>query len=248
MRSGVRVTGLILLGALVAGLVTRLVTRVRFGRSGSDTIPLDRRSEAGNRGSTTHGSGSQPNGRAPVNAPARVAGTQVAGTHTAGPTHAASAAYEEETEVAVKEPSITASPNRGLALTVGAVLFVWGILGFFFAADGDPGFFSRQGGMLWNAFGVNPPLALIWVMLAAVLLITGLGTTIGSRNGNTLVGVVLVVLALYGFVFGNTSANIFALNTTDNVFHAIVGVILLLTAFGADKENIRALRAEHARV
>lgn len=179
---------------------------------------------------------------------ARSAGTQVAGTHTAGPTHAVSAGYEEETEVAVKEPSITASPNRGLALTVGAVLFVWGILGFFFAADGDPGFFSRQGGMLWNAFGVNPPLALIWVLLAAVLLIMGLGTTIGSRNGNTLVGVVLVVLALYGFVLGNTSANIFALNTTDNVFHAIVGVILLLTAFGADKENIRALRAEHARV
>ena len=231
---------------LVVGLVARLATRVRFGRSGSDTIPLDRRSEAGNRGSTTLGSGSQRIGSARMTTSARFAGTQVAGTHTAGPTHAASAAYEEETEVAVKEPSITASPNRGLALTVGAVLFVWGILGFFFAADGDPGFFSRQGGMLWNAFGVNPPLALIWVMLAAVLLITGLGTTIGSRNGNTLVGVVLVVLALYGFVFGNTSANIFALNTTDNVFHAIVGVILLLTAFGADKQNIRALRAARA--
>jgi hypothetical protein len=227
LRSGVRVTGLVLLGVLVVGLVTRLATRVRFGRSGSDTIPLERRSEAGNA----------PIGLARVNAPA----------HIAGPTYSASAAYEEETEVAVKEPSITASPNRGLALTVGAILFVWGILGFFFAADGDPGFFSRQGGMLWNAFGVNPPLALIWVMLAAVLLIVGLGNTIGSRNGNILVGAVLVVLAVYGFVFVNTSANIFALNTTDNVFHAIVGVILLLTAFGADKQNLRALRADAAR-
>jgi hypothetical protein len=227
LRSGVRVTGLVLLGVLVVGLVTRLATRVRFGRSGSDTIPLERRSEAGNA----------PIGLARVNAPA----------HIAGPTYTASAAYEEETEVAIKEPSITASPNRGLALTVGAILFVWGILGFFFAADGDPGFFSRQGGMLWNAFGVNPPLALIWVMLAAVLLIVGLGNTIGSRNGNILVGAVLVVLAVYGFVFVNTSANIFALNTTDNVFHAIVGVVLLLTAFGADKENLRALRADAAR-
>jgi hypothetical protein len=227
LRSGVRVTGLVLLGVLVVGLVTRLATRVRFGRSGSDTIPLERRSEAGNA----------PIGLARVNAPA----------HIAGPTYSASAAYEEETEVAVKEPSITASPNRGLALTVGAILFVWGILGFFFAADGDPGFFSRQGGMLWNAFGINPPLALIWVMLAAVLLIVSLGNTIGSRNGNILVGAVLVVLAVYGFVFVNTSANIFALNTTDNVFHAIVGVILLLTAFGADKQNLRALRADAAR-
>lgn len=223
---------------LVVGLVARLATRVRFGRSGSDTIPLDRRSEAGNRGSATFASSESSSGLARVNAPA----------HIAGPTYTASAAYEEETEVAVKEPSIIASPNRGLALTVGAVLFVWGILGFFFAADGDPGFFSRQGGMLWNAFGVNPPLALIWVMLSAVLLILGLGTTVGSRNGNVLVGAVLVVLAVYGFVLGGTSANIFALNTTDNVFHAIVGVILLLTAAGADKQNIRALRAEARRV
>ena len=212
---------------LVVGLVARLATRVRFGRSGSDTIPLERRSEAGNA----------PIGLARVNAPA----------HIAGPTYTASAAYEEETEVAIKEPSITASPNRGLALTVGALLLIWGILGFFFAADGDPGFFSRKGGMLWNAFGVNPPLALLWVLLAAVLLIVGLGNTIGSRNANVLVGAVLVVLAVYGFVFVNTSANVFALNTTDNVFHAIVGVILLLTAFGADKENLRALRADTAR-
>jgi hypothetical protein len=222
---------------LVVGVVARLFTRVRFGRSGSDTIPLGRRSEPGNRGTATFGSGNAPTGRARANAPARIA----------GPTYTASAAYEEETEVAIKEPSITASPNRGLALTVGALLLIWGILGFFFAADGDPGFFSRKGGMLWNAFGVNPPLALLWVLLAAVLLIVGLGNTIGSRNANVLVGAVLVVLAVYGFVFVNTSANVFALNTTDNVFHAIVGVILLLTAFGADKENLRALRADTAR-
>lgn len=164
----------------------------------------------------------------------------------AGPTHTVSAAYEEETEVAIKEPSITASPNRGLALTAGALLLVWGVLGFFLAADGDPGFFNRKGGMLWDAFGVNPALALLWVLLAAAMLIVGLGNTVGSRNVNILVGAVLVVMAVYGFVFVNTSANVFALNTTDNVFHAIVGVVLLLTAFGADKENLRALHAQRA--
>jgi hypothetical protein len=173
-----------------------------------------------------------------VNAPA----------HIAGSTHGASTAYEEETEVAIKEPSITRSPNRGLALTAGTVLVIWGFLGFFLAADGDPGFFNRRGGMLWNAFGVNPALSLVWVLLAAALLLVGLGNTIGSRNMNLFVGAVLVVLAVYGFVFVNTSANVFALNTTDNVFHAIVGVLLLLTALGADKENIRAIRAQSVRV
>lgn len=218
---------------LVVGVVTRLLVRVRFGRSGSDTIPLDRRSEPGNRGATTPGSGSAPTSLAQVNAPA----------HIAGPTYPASAAYEEETTVAVKEPSIIASPNRGLALTAGGILVLWGALGFFLAADGDPGFFNRRGGMLWNAFGVNPALSLLWILLAAVLLIVGLGNTIGSRNGNRLVGTVLVVLAVYGFVFVDTSANVFALTTADNVFHAVIGVLLLLTAFGADKQNISALRA-----
>jgi hypothetical protein len=228
---------------LVVGLATRLLTRVRFGRSGPDTIPLDGRSEPGNRGTAASfvsgaSSGSvQPTGNARVTAPGRIAGA----------TQTLSAAYEEETEVAVKEPSITASPNRGLALTAGPLLALWGFLGFFLAADGDPGFFGRKGGMLWNAFGVNPAMSLLWVLLAAALLLVGLGNTIGSRNVNVLVGAVLVVLAVYGFVFMDTSANVFALTTADNVFHAIIGVVLLLTAFGADKENIRALRGDAAR-
>jgi hypothetical protein len=153
---------------------------------------------------------------------------------------------EEETEVAIKEPGITASPNRALALTAGTLFSIWGVLGFFFAADDHATFLGRNGGLLWNAFGLNPGLAALWTLLAAALFIVGLGNTIGSRSVNLVVGVVLVVLAVYGFVFSNTSANVFALNTTDNVFHAIVGVVLLLTALGADKENLRALRAARA--
>lgn len=148
--------------------------------------------------------------------------------------------------MAVKEPSIIASPNRALALTVGTLLAIWGILGFFFAGENGHAFFGDSGGLLWNAFLVNPALASVWTLLAAALFIVGLGNTVGSRNVNMLVGIVLVVLAVYGFVFVNTSANIFALNTTDNVFNAIVGVVLLLTALGADKQNIRALRAARA--
>ncbi len=67
-----------------------------------------------------------------------------------------------------------------------------------------------------------------------MLLITSLGTTIGARNGNRLVGVVLVVMAVYGFVLGDTlGERSVALTFADNLFHAIIGVVLLLTAFGA---------------
>lgn len=151
---------------------------------------------------------------------------------------------EQETEVAVKEPGITASPNRGLAMTVGTLFAIWGFLGFFFAAENaDHAFFGPKGGLLWNAFGVNPALAALWVLMAALLFIVGLGNTLGSRNANLLVGIVSLVLGVYGFVFMNTSANVFAMNTTDNVFHVIVGAILVLTALGADRQNISALRA-----
>lgn len=216
----------------IIGLVVRLVPRLRFGRSGSDTIPLVRRSEPVSQGSAASGSDGRSTAGPRAEAPAAFAGSSGVTT-----------LYQEETEVAIKEPSITASPNRALALTAGSLLALWGFLGFFLAADGDPGFFSRQGGMLWNAFGVNPAMSLLWVLLAVVLLITGLGTTLGSRNGNRLVGAVLVVMAVYGFALGGTSANVFALTFADNLFHAIIGVVLLLTAFGADHENIRALRA-----
>jgi hypothetical protein len=149
--------------------------------------------------------------------------------------------------VAIKEPGIAASPNRGLALTAGTMFAIWGMLGFFFAGDGGHHFVGATGGYLWNAFEVNSALATIWVLMAALLFIVGLGTVAGSRWANMLVGIVAIVLGVYGFVFMNTSANLFAANTTDNVFHVIVGVILVLTALGADRQNLAAIRAQARR-
>jgi hypothetical protein len=236
VRSGVRVTGVVLLAVVLVGVAIRVVSALRLGRSGSDTVPFSGRSNPGNtvvrsvpigfaqQASTTR---ERPDAR-------RESARGIVSTRV----------EEEETEVAVKEPGISASPNRGLALTVGTLFAIWGFLGFFFAAENaDHAFFGPKGGLLWNAFGVNPAMAAIWVLMAALLFIVGLGNTIGSRNANILVGIVALVLGVYGFVFMNTSANIFAMNTVDNVFHVIVGVILLLTALGADKQNIRALRA-----
>jgi hypothetical protein len=222
---------------VVAGVVARLLGVLRFGRSGSDTIPLAGRSDPGNQGAL--------GGFRQADAPAR--------TPRQGdvPARAAAAtttivAPDEETDVAIKEPSIIASPNRALALTAGTVLTIWGILGFFFAHERGHAFFGDVGGLLWNAFQVNPALGAVWTLMAFALFIVGLGNTIGSRNVNLLVGILLVVLAVYGFVFSGTSANVFALNTPDNVFNAIVGVVLVLTALGADKQNISALRAAQA--
>lgn len=227
-----------LLAVVVVGVAIRVLTALRLGRSGSDTVPFSGRSNPGNRG-TRNG----PIGLFRQTSTPDATGSRGSAQQYRGRTVTWTAAEEEETEVAVKEPGISASPNRGLALTVGTLFAIWGMLGFFFAGEGHH-FFGPTGGMLWDAFGVNPALAAIWVLLAALLFIVGLGNTIGSRNANVLVGIVCLVLGVYGFVFMNTSANVFAMNTTDNVFHCIVGVVLLLTALGADKQNIRALRAD----
>jgi hypothetical protein len=222
----------VLLVVALVGVAIRVVTAMRSGRRGSvglvrpgsDRVPFSGRSNAEYRAAPAARSAG-PTAQYERGRPVRWTGVD-----------------EEETEVAVKEPGITASPNRGLALTIGTLFALWGFLGFFFAGEGHM-FFGAKGGMLWDAFGVNPALATIWVLLAALLFIVGLGNTIGSRNANVVVGIVAIVLGVYGFVFMNTSANVFAMNTVDNVFHCIVGVILLLTALGADKQNIRALRA-----
>lgn len=149
--------------------------------------------------------------------------------------------------MAIKEPGIAASPNRGLALAAGTMFAVWGMLGYFFAADHSHDFVATSGGYLWDAFEVNIALATVWVLIAAYLFITGLGTVAGARSANRVVGIISVLLGVYGFVFMNTGANFFAANTTDNVFHVIVGVVLLLTALGADRGNIAAVRASGRR-
>jgi hypothetical protein len=169
--------------------------------------------------------------------PARFAGRSVA----------PAVVEEEEYEVAVREPGISASPNRALAVTFGTLLAIWGVLGFFFAGDDGHHFAGSTGGLLWDLFLVNPLSATIWTLSAALLFIVGLGNVIGSRTANTIVGIVLLVIGVYGFIVMNTSANFLAANIATNVFNVAVGGILLLTALGADKQNIRALRADAAR-
>ncbi|MFZ7086544.1 DUF4383 domain-containing protein [Curtobacterium sp. RRHDQ10] len=145
--------------------------------------------------------------------------------------------------MAITEPGLAASPNRGLAVTAGTMFAIWGIMGFFFAHEAGHAFLGSTGGYLWNAFLVNPALGAIWTLMAALLFINALATVAAARNANLWVGIVCLFLGVYGFVLMNTSANIFAANTTDNVFHVIVGAILVLTAIGADKANLRALRS-----
>lgn len=144
--------------------------------------------------------------------------------------------------MAVSQPSLVSSPNRALAATAAGLFSIWGILGFFFTHEKGHQFFGPTGGLLWNAFLVNPAICAIWVLIAALLLINAFATVTAARGANRVVGVILLVLAVYGFVFMHTSANVFASNTTDNVFHLVVGLVLLATAFGADKQNIAALR------
>jgi hypothetical protein len=238
MRSGVRITGLILLGLMAVGAGVRIVAafragrgragRVGLGRSGRNTIPFGGRSNPGRAASAADPVGLVHRAPAPGTdgRPITLTGVQ-----------------EEETEVAIKEPGFAASPNRGLAMTAGTMFVIWGFMGFFFAGEAGHAFVGPSGGYLWNAFLVNPALAAIWLLFGALLFIVGLGNVVGSRWANMLVGIMSLVLGVYGFVFMNTSANIFAANTTDNVFHVIAGAILVLTAIGADKQNIRAIRA-----
>lgn len=145
--------------------------------------------------------------------------------------------------MSISEPSIIASPNRALAATAGALFAIWGVLGFFFAHEDGHAFLGSSGGYLWNAFLVNPAICGIWTLLAALLFIAAFATMAAARTANLVVGIISLFLGVYGFVFMHTSANIFAANMTDNIFHVVVGAILVLTALAADKQNLAAVRA-----
>lgn len=211
-----------MIGAVIVGVGIRIAAAFRLGRAGRDTIPFPRPSEAGSD--------------RPASRPARI---WAALTHDPEDDHDVRG---EENDMSIVQPSFVSSPNRALAMTAGSMFAIWGVLGFFFAGNDGHAFLGNHGGYLWGAFMVNPAMAFIWAALAAALLIGGMGTLPAARSMNVTVGVIVLVIGVYGFVFKDTTANVLAANTTDNVFHVIVGAILLLTALGADRQNLRAIR------
>jgi hypothetical protein len=128
---------------------------------------------------------------------------------------------------------MTKSPNRLLAVVFGAVYILVGLLGF--TATSGVGLFSTTGGLLLGIFEVNIFHNVAHLIIGAALLIGGLSSISASKAVNTTIGAAYLLLGAIGLFILDSSLNILALNSADNVLHFASAAVLLAVGIGADK-------------
>jgi len=128
------------------------------------------------------------------------------------------------------------SPARLYASLIGALLVILGILGFFYSASfGSPGEVDDMLG----AFAVNGWLNLIHIGLGAIgLLVAGFA----SRSYSLWLGLLLIVLAVWGFVIGGGEEilGFIPANFGDDLLHLVLGVLGLAAAAATPRRTAPA--------
>jgi hypothetical protein len=131
-----------------------------------------------------------------------------------------------------------ASPARLYATVVGAVLTILGIIGFFYSSSfGSPGNVDEVFGIL-DVNGWHNVLLLVTGLLGLA------AAGYAARTYALAVGLLYVVLAIWGFIIGSGDAilSIIPVNTCDSVLHLIIGVLGL----GAGAASPTAARSRPA--
>jgi uncharacterized protein DUF4383 len=131
------------------------------------------------------------------------------------------------------------SPNRLVAVILGAIYLIAGVAGLFVSAG--MGIFAVPGRMLLAAFAVNPSAAALDILIAAAVLIAGLSSVAASKIVTTIVGTVFLVLGIAGLFVIGTGFNYLALNGADNVLHFASAVVLLAVGLGAERSVTTAV-------
>lgn len=114
-----------------------------------------------------------------------------------------------------------ATPARLYATLVGGTLLVVGIIGFFYSASfGDPGTVDS----VFGIFAVNGWHNVVHILTGALgLLVAGYA----AREYALGLGVVYLVVAIWGFVIGDNESilSIVPVNTEDNILHLVLGLL-----------------------
>jgi hypothetical protein len=126
----------------------------------------------------------------------------------------------------------TSSVNRTVGYVVGIVFLLVGILGWFVSHGHS--FASRDGGSLLG-FEVNALHNIVHMLVGIVLIVGARGGLAAARAANTPVGAVYLLVGIIGLFILDSSANILALNSADNVLHLVSALLLLGVGLFADK-------------
>jgi hypothetical protein len=120
------------------------------------------------------------------------------------------------------------SAAQVFALVVGAALLAVGVLALIFGST-DFGTGSAIGGetfVIWLANGWD---AVIWAGFGAAGLLAAVRAS-SARAYALLTGAFFAVVAVWGFIDGNDVFGLMAVDTTDNVSHAVIGGLGLVAA------------------
>ncbi len=130
--------------------------------------------------------------------------------------------------------SATSSVNRLVGYVLGAMFLLMGVLGF--AVTSGVGFAARDGNTLLG-FEVNPLHNIVHLLVGAVLLLGATRGVAAARSANIAIGGTYLVVGLIGLFILDSSANILALNSADNVLHLVSAAVLLGAGLAADKDR-----------
>jgi uncharacterized protein (UPF0333 family) len=131
---------------------------------------------------------------------------------------------------------MTQSPARLYALVVGAVLLAAGIVGFFYSSSfGSPGEVDTVFGIL----DVNGWHNVVHIVTGALGL---LAWRYAAREYALGLGLVYVVVAIWGFVIGDGESilGFIPINTEDNVLHLAIGLAGLAAGWATEAAPTRA--------
>jgi len=129
------------------------------------------------------------------------------------------------------------SPARIYAGLVGATLAIAGIVGFFYSSSfGSPGDVHAMFGI----FDVNGWHNILHILTGVLGLLAFGAGTYAARQYALAVGVVYIVIAIWGFIVGSGDQilGIVPVNTEDNVLHLLIGVTGLLAGLASAETAI----------
>ena len=135
-----------------------------------------------------------------------------------------------------------ASPARLYCTLVGAVLVIAGIIGFFYSAGFDTGVngVAADTDEIFGVLGVNGWHNLLHIALG-VLALAVAGSPYGARAYCLGIGLVYVLLAIWGFVDSdNIILGLLPVNNEDNFLHLILGLTGLAAGAATPSTATRA--------
>jgi hypothetical protein len=132
-----------------------------------------------------------------------------------------------------------ASPARLYASTVGALLVILGVLGFFYGSSfGSPGTLDHTLGV----FRTNGWENLLWIVVGALgLLLAG----VASRAYALAAGLLLTVLGVWGIALdpGGAILGFLPAASANEALHLVLGILGLLAAAGTPRRAPTPRRA-----